>query len=314
MVVASLAVPAVTAQFNRVLALQHTLYHPQELALRVQDQGERLVALVPEKYREEMLLRLQSSLGTVTSYVGHAITGGLTQLANFFAQVAAGAALFLSATLISIYLMFSWESLYRNLVEACPGNYRGDFVELLRKMNQIFGGYLRATIITASVDALSTLAGLTLYSALSGRACPYAYIISLVAGLAYPIPLFGVLAAVVSGLVLGYLPQNDVTTALQVAGVAFVVNIIIDRTLQPKLMGDAIGVSPVFVIFAAAAGGEFLGGVWGMLLGIPLAAMGKAFFVWFHALFLVDRSAKLASSNSSESVPAVADSEGASQV
>lgn len=70
------------------------------------------------------------------------------------------------------------------------------------------------------------------------------------------------------------------------------ISITIDRTLQPKLMGDAIGVSPVFVIFAAAAGGEFLGGVWGMLVGIPLAAMTKAFFTWFYDLFLVDHGAR----------------------
>ena len=63
------------------------------------------------------------------------------------------------------------------------------------------------------------------------------------------------------------------------------VNIIIDRTIQPKLMSDAIGVSELFVMFAAFAGGE-VAGIWGMLLGIPVAAMGKALFEWFHLNFL----------------------------
>ena len=89
-------------------------------------------------------------------------------------------------------------------------------------------------------------------------------------------------------VVLGFLPESDIGTGFLVASVVGVVSVTIDRMLTPKLMGDAIGVSPLFVIFAAAAGGEFLGGVWGMLVGIPLAAMTKAFFVWFHDLFLVD--------------------------
>lgn len=290
-VIASLAFPAVTGQFNRLLALQHTLYNPQELAEAIQAHGEKLVHMVPEKYREDLMLKLQSSLGSVTAYVGHAVTSSLTLLANFFGQLAAGAAIFLSATLISIYLLFSWESLHESVLSACPRRYRNDFVKLLVTLNRIFGGYLRATIICTSVNALATLLALTLFAWMTGRACPYAYIISLVCLLTYPIPLFGVLSATISGVILGFLPESDITTGLMVAAVAFTVNLIIDRTLQPKLMGDAIGVSPMFVIFAAAAGGEFLGGVWGMLLGIPLAAMGKAVFTWFHDLFLVDHSA-----------------------
>ena len=291
-VAGSLAIPAITGQFNRLLDLQHTLYHPQELAVTIQKHGERLVNLVPEQYRAELLVRLQSSVGNLTTLVGQALTEGLGFLATFFKQLAAGAAVFISALLISIYLLFSWETLYASMVSAFPGRYRHNFIELLAKMNQIFGGYLRATIITSTVNALGTLTALTLFSLSSGRACPYAYLISLVAGLTYPIPLFGILSTVISAVVLGFLPESDVVTGLMVAGVVGVVSITIDRVLQPKLMGDAIGVSPMFVIFAAAAGGEFLGGVWGMLVGIPLAAMTKAFFVWFHDLFLVDPSSR----------------------
>ena len=267
-VVGSLAFPAVTGQFERLLDLQHALYHPQELAAAIQNQGERLVNLVPNQYRAELLERLKSSVGNLTAMVGQGLTEGLGFLAAFFKQMAAGAAVFISALLISIYLLFGWESLYFSLVSAFPGRYRHNFIELIGKMNQIFGGYVRATIIASLVNALASLAGLT-----------------------YPIPLFGILSSVVTAVILGFVPDSDITTGLMVGGVVAVVSITIDRVLTPKLMGDAIGVSPMFVIFAAAAGGEFLGGVWGMLLGIPLAAMTKAFFLWFHDLFLVAPSA-----------------------
>jgi len=288
-VVGSLVFPSISAQFNRLLALQHTLYHPEELALTIQRQGEALISRVPEQYRQTLLERLQSSLGSVSSLVGQGLTATLGYLVSFVGQVAAGTAIFLSATLISIYLLFSWESLYQTCIYACPERYRSDFKALLVRMNQIFGGYLRATILTSASTGVSLLACLTLYSLVSGHPCPYAYIISLVAGVTFPIPLFGVLSTVVAGLILGFIPESSVATGVSVAVVALLVNQIFDRTLLPKLMGDAIGVSPTFVIFAAAAGGEFIGGVGGMLLGIPLAALTKAFFIWFHDLFLVDR-------------------------
>ena len=287
-VIGSLALPTVTAQFERLLDLQHALYHPQELAQAIQSHGERLVNLVPQQYRAELLDRLQSSVGNLTVMVGQGLTEGLGFLATFFKQLAAGAAVFISALLISLYLLFGWEDLYRSTISSFPGRYRHNFIELIGKMNQIFGGYVRATIIASVVNGLGTLAGLTLFSLFSGRSCPYTYLISLVAGLTYPIPLFGILSASITAVILGFVPQNDIVTGLLVGGVVAVVSIAIDRLLTPKLMGDAIGVSPMFVIFAAAAGGEFLGGVWGMLLGIPLAAMTKAFFLWFHDLFLVD--------------------------
>ncbi|MBT9584186.1 AI-2E family transporter [bacterium] len=291
-VVGSLAFPAVTSQFNRLLELQNTLYHPQELAATIQQHGERLVELVPQKYRAQLLDRLQSSVGSTTTFVGHVLTGGLAYIATFFKQLAAGAAIFVSSLLISVYLLFSWETLYVNLISSCPVRYRPNFVELVAKMNQIFGGYLRATIILSGVNALGALTGVTLFSLISGRTCPYAYLISLVAGLTYPIPLFGMLVTTVAAAILGFVPESDVSTGISVAMVVLSISIAIDRTLQPKLMGDAIGVSPVFVIFAAAAGGEFLGGVWGMLVGIPLAAMTKAFFTWFYDLFLIDRGVR----------------------
>ncbi|MBN9416368.1 MAG: AI-2E family transporter [Candidatus Eremiobacteraeota bacterium] len=291
-VAGSLALPTVTGQFDKLLDLQHALYHPQELAAAIQNQGERLVNLVPMQYRAELLDRLKSSVGNLTVMVGQGLTEGLGFLATFFKQLAAGAAVFISSLLISLYLLFGWEDLYKGTISAFPGRYRHNFIELIAKMNQIFGGYVRATILASVVNALGTLAGLTLFSLFTGRACPYTYLISLVAGLTYPIPLFGILSSVITAVILGFLPESDIATGLLVGGVVAVVSISIDRLVTPKLMGDAIGVSPMFVIFAAAAGGEFLGGVWGMLLGIPLAAMTKAFFLWFHDLFLVDPTAR----------------------
>lgn len=287
----SLAIPAVSGQFNGLLHLQDTLYHPEQLAATIEQHGERLVNLVPQKYRATLTERLQASLGSLTTMLGQAITNGLGYLATFFKQLAAGTAIFLTSLLISIYLLFSWESMYESVIRACPLRYRPNIIELLATFNKIFGGYLRATIVTSALNALGVMVGLTLFSVISGRDCPYAYLISLIAGLTYPIPLFGILSAVVTAGLLAFLPTGDATTGLLVAGVVLSISTTIDRTLQPKLMGDAIGVSPMFVIFAAAAGGEFLGGVWGMLLGIPLAAIIKALFTWFHDLFLVDPSA-----------------------
>ena len=282
----SLVLPHVTGQFNRLMGLQTALSHPEVLTNNLQVTGERLLQHVPEQYRASLLLKLRQQAPTIASQLGGYVTTALAYLASFLTQLAAGAAIFLSALLVSIYLMMGWESLYLGTLGIVPRRYRTEFASLLTEMNTIFGGYVRATIITSAVTGGLTLVALWALASFTGRPDPYVFVVGLIATLTYPIPLFGVMVATFAGLVFGFMAEGDFVTGLQVAATVFTVNIIIDRTLQPKLMGDAIGVSALFVIFAAGAGGEFLGGIWGMLLGIPLAAMAKAFFLWFHRLFL----------------------------
>jgi predicted PurR-regulated permease PerM len=55
---------------------------------------------------------------------------------------------------------------------------------------------------------------------------------------------------------------------------------IADSVLVPKIMADAVGVSPIGVMFAVFAGGELFG-LWGLILGIPAAALVRVLFTYF---------------------------------
>jgi hypothetical protein len=132
---------------------------------------------------------------------------------------------------------------------------------------------------------IATFISLLLICLITGKEFPYKGLVAFVAGLSYPVPVIGIIATSILGGVLGFVSEG-IGFGIVVLVVINVVNIIIDRTVQPRLMSDAIGVSELFVMFAAFAGGE-VAGVWGMLLGIPVAAMGKTLFEWFHLNFLL---------------------------
>jgi len=283
----ALLFPQVEAQVAKLLELQHTIANPQDLATLIQSHSEKLLGVVPQEYRATVMERVRSSLDTITAHVGAWLVAGLNALAGFFTQMVTGMFVFLSALLISIYILLTWKELGHDFVSCFPTNYRDEVRDLLLKMNAIFGGYLRATIITSAACGAFTLVAVWVTGIAFHQPFPYALVIALIAGLTYPIPIFGILASAVAAVVLSFMPTGSLGYGAAVGVAVLIVNGIIDRTLQPKLMGDAIGVSPLFVMFAAAAGGEFLGGVWGMLLGIPLAAMAKALWAWFHGRFLV---------------------------
>lgn len=285
---ASLAFPSVSSQIEHLIDLQKTLYNPHELSTAIQNQGERLVQMVPEQYRAPLMEKLRASLGTITTEAGKVISSVLSQIAGMLGSMLKGLVMFLTALLISIFFILGWSELRGDFIGFFPHRYHEEIEKLLAQMHRIFGGYIRATIVTSAAAGVSSTVCVWIYSLVTGHSCPYALIIGLIAGIAYPIPLFGILSSTVIAAVLSFFPESNSGVAVSVGLIVLLANLTIDRTIQPKLMSAAIGVSPLFVMFAAAAGGEFIGGVWGMLLGIPLAAMTKAFLTWIHDLFLVD--------------------------
>ncbi len=60
---------------------------------------------------------------------------------------------------------------------------------------------------------------------------------------------------------------------LVLVGVVFMIGQAVEGyILQPFLLGDKIGLSPVAVVFAVLAGAQ-LGGILGMLIALPVAAV-----------------------------------------
>lgn len=275
---ASVLVPIAAEQVQAEVHQAPLLYQ------KIQDQAAVLQARymnsVPPQVRETVEAQLASSadkLGAVlTSVVGWVINSIFELLGNFF--------LLLTGLLIAIYFLVGWYDLQESVYRMVPFQYKDDTRSLASQMNRIFGGYVRATFLSmCSCGALTLvlLLGLSLW-----YPNPYSLLLAFLACITYPIPVLGVAATTILSILLAYFSTNDITYTVVVALAVLLGNQIVDRTVYPKLMGDAIGVSALFILFAAFAGGEFLGTT-GMLLGIPLAAMGKAVLTWIHARFLV---------------------------
>jgi predicted PurR-regulated permease PerM len=100
----------------------------------------------------------------------------------------------------------------------------------------------------------------------------YAVAIGVVSGLVSFVPYLGfVFGITLAGLTVALEPEP----LLQLLGVVVtfsVAQFIEGSLLTPKLVGDRIGLHPVIVIFAVAAGGQLFG-FFGILLALPAAAV-----------------------------------------
>ncbi len=300
--VASLMVPNLTEQLQRLVNLQSMISDPSELPQAINEKIEPLLAKLPAEYRDEIMERATTFIQESASTIGSWATLVIVWLGNALADLVTGITIVATAFLVSIYMLMTWKSMGQGILEKLPRRYREEILSLSNKMQVIFGGYLKATILTSIACCIATFLSMLVLNLVTGVDFPYKYIISVVAGLLYPIPFIGIIATSILGGVLGYVAEESLAFGLAVLITINVVNMIIDRTVQPALMSNAMGVSELFVMFAAFAGGE-VAGIWGMLLGIPVAAMGKTLFEWFHLNFLQEPESAEAGSSDFDSPP-----------
>lgn len=134
----------------------------------------------------------------------------------------------------------------------------------------VMGNYLRGTASVAAVDAI--LIGIVLAVLGVPLALPLAVIVFL--GAFIPIigaTLSGTLAALVA------LVTNDLTTALVVVGAIVVIQQLEGNFLAPVLLGNALKIHSLVVLLVLPVG-AVVGGIIGMLLAAPVAAV-----VWIIA-------------------------------
>ncbi len=146
---------------------------------------------------------------------------------------------------------------------------------LLSETSSVLGGYLRAQAV------ISTLTGGIVVIVLGLIGVPYSVVLGLLAGVLNVVPYLGpAIAALVAAVVAGVATQN---AWMGVAAVAVIIGAqqLIDLTVGPKVMSRQVDLHPLLVLLSLLAGGTLFGAA-GMLLAIPVVAVGKAFFVHFY--------------------------------
>jgi len=160
--------------------------------------------------------------------------------------------------------MLDWKRINEGVLQLVPQKVRGQWHKFLQEVDYIIQRYIQGNVIVSIIVGLLIGFGVKLIG------MDYAFIIGVICGITNLIPYFGpILGGVPSVLLaLGISPSM----ALKVALIIFIVQQIEGNIINPKLMSGKVGLHPLWVVFALLAGGE-LGGLLGMFLAIPLAAV-----------------------------------------
>ena len=91
------------------------------------------------------------------------------------------------------------------------------------------------------------------------------------AGLLSIIPLFGSIVGLLVGVIVAWLQTGEFTYVALIAAIFMFGQFLEGNFISPKVIGDSVGLHPLWILFALLAGGSLFGIV-GMLLAVPVTA------------------------------------------
>ena len=130
----------------------------------------------------------------------------------------------------------------------------------------IFYQFVIGKLIESTILTIVAILGFTLIG------MPYAFLLSVFIGVTNVIPYIGPVTGALPPLFIAiFIGPWQLVAAMAVVAV---VQIIDNAVLQPKLLGEIVGLPPIWVLISVLVGGACFGAI-GMLLGIPVFACIK---------------------------------------
>lgn len=169
---------------------------------------------------------------------------------------------------LTFYLLRDFPRMRRTLTRALPEDRRDDVLTFLRRYDALLGQYLRGQLVVAAFVGLATGIGLLLVD------FPNAVLLGVIAGVFNLVPYLGLVVSLVPALFIAIVTPPLWLSLLKVAGVFLAVQSLDAYVISPRIIGERVGLHPVWIMLAIIAGGSFFGIV-GLLLAIPIAVLVK---------------------------------------
>lgn len=239
--------------------------HYPELLDRVNrflyDPSDPLTSRLPGWMRDE-IARIPAAIALWVKTRGVESAGHVVLvLAGGFAAVAT----FVIVPLMTAYLLLDLERLQRALSEIVPRRRWRATLGFLADVDTVVGGFIRGQLLVAlSVGVLIAIALLALH-------VRYAFVLGAIAAIGDLVPYVGAILAFLPAFTIAW-TGNGLLNALLVLAAFVVIFQAEGHLLAPNIVSKTVRLSPFIVLLALLVGGD-LGGIFGLLVAIPVAGI-----------------------------------------
>ena len=215
---------------------------------------------------DSITAELQSSLPKIAGGALGGVLGGMKAAAG----VAAGIIL---VPLLAFYILMDGDRYHLAFLRLMPSRWKPDVDELLGEINHVLGRYIRGQLIVCctiggSIAVVLNICGLE-----------YASLIGLFAGVINIIPYVGVVFGMIPAVLIAWV-NHGFLWAVGIVVAMETVHWLEGHIVVPAVIGHSVGLPPLVVMIALGAGAE-LGGIFGMLLAIPVSAILRVLCLFY---------------------------------
>ncbi len=169
---------------------------------------------------------------------------------------------------VIFFLLKDGREMKKSFIHVIPNRYFEMVLNVIHKIDQQLGWYLRGQFTEASVVGILSVIALWLLDV------QYFIMIGVFAGLANMIPYVGPVAGMVPAIIITIMNGGEPVKILYIIIAFSIVQLIDNIILQPMVLSKSVKLHPLIIVFVVLIGGQFFG-VLGMLLAVPVAGIIK---------------------------------------
>ena len=173
---------------------------------------------------------------------------------------------------LMFYLLRDFDGIVARADNLLPGRVREAARGLFREFDELLSRYLRGQVATALLTGAITWIGLLVVG------FPYAFMLGVTVAALGIVPYLGVVVSLIPAVILALVSDEAGLSLLKVGIVYGVAQGLESTVISPRIVGESVGLHPVWILLALSLGGFFFGFV-GLLIGVPLAAAVKLLLV-----------------------------------
>ena len=255
------ALPQLTAQMTSLLAnLPGYATRLQTLAM---EQGGPLL----ERFGgQPALLDFEKSLGNFVGQLGSNVGAFLASIWSGGQAIIGVFSLLIVTPVVTFYLLVDWPSITHSVDSWVPVKNRKTVRAIAGDINRAIAGFLWGQGLVCTFLATFYALGLSI------AGLNFGFLIGLLTGVLSFIPYVGTLTGFVLAMSVAIAQfWPDAPSILLVGGIFLLGQFLEGYILSPKLVGESVGLHPVWLMFSLFAFGSVFG-FFGLLIAVPLAA------------------------------------------